>query len=116
MTPDALTQVEAQAKLEVLQAELAARESTLHFAHAAVALVVALLASGATGKLFWDLPGGKLYLGVPAVCFTFLLVIYSLVRYRRGMRVLAVELGQFEALKALRHTLNLDNPAALLPR
>jgi hypothetical protein len=116
VTPDAQTQVEARAKLEVLQGELAARESTVHFAYAAIALVVALLASGATGKLFWDLPAGKSYLGIPAVCFTWLLVIYSLLRYRRGKRVLAVELGRFETLKALRHTLNLDNPSALLPR
>ena len=116
MTPDATTESEARRQLELLQGELAERVSTLHFAHAAIALVLALIAAGGTGKLFWDLPAGKLHLGIPAVLFTLLLVAYSLVRYLRGRKVLGVELQRFEALKALRRTLNLDNPSALLPR
>ena len=116
MKPDALTQSEAQAQLALLQGELAARASTVHFSHAAVALIVGLLCAGGTGKLFWDLSEQKVHWGIPAVTVTGLLLIYSLVRYLRGKRALAVELSRFELLKTLRHTLHLDNPAALLPR
>ena len=116
MNPDATTESKARRQLEILQAELAERDSTLHFAHAAVAMVVALILAGGTGKLFWDLPATKLYLGIPAVVVTALLVVYSLARYVRGKRVLRGELERFESMKALRRDLHLDDPAALLPR
>ncbi|MHB8873576.1 MAG: hypothetical protein ACYC8T_07810 [Myxococcaceae bacterium] len=116
MTQDKSPESEARRKLDVLQGELATRDSIENFAYSAVALVCALIAAGATGKLLWDLPEKNLILGVPPAVATALLMAYSLVKYLRGKRLLAVELRQFESLKALRADLHLDNPAALLPR
>ncbi len=46
-------QLERQ-ELERLQKELEARESTLHFAHAGVSFLFALMLAAAAAKLFWD--------------------------------------------------------------
>ncbi len=116
MSPDNLTQSDAQRQLEQVQGELAARRSTLHFAHAAVSLVVGLLLAGATGKFFWDMPEEKQLFGLPGVAAIAVLLVYAAVRYRRGMQALDSELSRFETLKALRRELRLDDPSALLPR
>lgn len=102
-------------QLEALQRELEARMSTFHFAHAAVSLGVGLVLAGGAGKLFWDsirLP----LLGVAAAAISLGCLGYSLFRYARGQSCLRVELERFESLKALRRSLRLDDPSALLPR
>jgi hypothetical protein len=112
---NAQTQEELRSQLERLQESLATRQSILHFAHAAVSFVAALIFAGAAAKLFWD--SAK----VPFVAFgvtvlTLGLVGYSLARYRRGRRELAEELKRYGDLLELRRRLNLDNPSRLLPR
>ncbi len=102
-------------RLESLRAQLASRQSTVHFARTGVSLVAAFIFTGAAAKLFWDsirFPGWGLVAALVAVG----LVVYGAVHYRRGRRALARELALFESLKGVRHSLRLDDPASLLPR
>jgi membrane protein implicated in regulation of membrane protease activity len=109
-TPD-----ELRSQHERLQASLATRQSILHFAHAGVSLLVALILAGAAAKLFWE--SAKVpTLGFAVTAVVLGLVSYSLVRYRKGRRDLAEELRQYGDLLELRRQLQLDNPAKLLPR
>lgn len=107
---------QALENLERLQAELSTRESTAHFAHAAASMLAALIAAGAAAKLFWDLMVEHLYLGAAVWGVAVVLATYSVVRYRIGKRVLAVEARRYEELLAMRGALRLDDPSALLPR
>jgi len=100
---------------EQLQAALATRQSTYFFAHAGVSFIVALIFSGATGKLFWDSVRTP-YLGWLLLGVTLGLVIYALSSYRKARVFLAEELSRYETLLELRNRLRLDDPAALLPR
>ena len=86
----------ARQQLERLQKELEARESTIHFAHAGVSLLFALILAA-------------------AVCSAALMV-HSIRRYLRGQRALKWELQRYERLRALRRSLHIDDPSALLPR
>jgi len=105
----------ARQQLERVQKELEARESTIHFAHAGVSLLFALILAGASGKLFWDsirLP----ILGILAAICSATLMVYSVRRYLRGQRALKWELQRYELLRTLRRSLRIDDPSALLPR
>jgi hypothetical protein len=105
----------ARQELERLQKELEARESTLHFAHAGVSFLFALMLAAAAIKLFWDsirLP----ILGIAATGCAIGLLAYSGFRYWRGQRALRWELQRYEHLRSLRRSLNIDDPSALLPR
>lgn len=105
---------ESRAELEQLQLELATRQSTTHFAHAAVSLTVALIIAGAAAKLFYD--SAKVpYLGFLATLAALGLFTYSTIRFRRGNRALKQEVAQFEKLKGLHRALGLDDPSTLLP-
>lgn len=103
-----------ETQLETLQSQLATRDSTLHFTHTGVALMVAMIVGGAAAKLFWD--SAKVpYLGFLAAAVSFGLVVYAAIRYRRGKASLALELQRFAELESLRRQLKLDDPASLLP-
>ena len=104
-----------RSQLDVLQALLAARESTPHLARAAVALVVALILAGAAAKLFHDSVRLS-YLGVLAAAGAAGAALYAAVHYARARRHLADEHARFARLLALRRMLRLDDPSALLPR
>ncbi len=107
----------SRAELDTLQARLASRASITHFAHASVALLLGLIASGAAGKAFWDLMKRDMSdYAVPIMALAALLFAYGGVRYVLGRRALAVELVDFDQLKILRSSLRLDDPSALLPR
>ena len=105
-----------QIELERLQSQLASRKSITHFAHSAVSFVIALILSGAAGKLFWDLEEEKHVWAWEVALIAVSIGGYALTRYLTGRKLLAVELQRFEALKALRRTLKLDDPSALLPQ
>lgn len=109
------TPTELRQQLDTLQAELSARTSTLHFAHAGVSLVAALIIAGAAGKLSWDSPKFW-YLGAAVGVLAFGIAVYSLVRYLKGRATLKQELEHFHKLESLRRTLHLDDPSALLPK
>src|SRR5262245_6803383 len=107
---------EDRSRLDTLQAELNARRSTFHFAHAAVSLLIAVL-TGCTGaKYYWDyrleeLPTLSAVVGLSAALF-----VYGFVNWAMGRRALKRELTLFDELKGLRQNLGLDDPSALLPR
>ena len=101
--------------MEQLQLALSARQSTRSFAQFAVALAVALIVAGAAGKLSWDARGFP-YFGLAAAVAAGAIAVWSLRCYRRGMAELRVELERFERWQALRRSLGLDDPSALLPR
>jgi hypothetical protein len=110
--PTAPSDLEQQ--LEQLQAELSARSSTFHFAHAGVSMIFALIVAGAAGKLGWD--GKHLWAAFAVGGISVALWVYGLVHYRIGKGHLRRELERFETLKSLRRTLHLDDPSALLPQ
>jgi hypothetical protein len=106
---------ERERELAHLQAQLASRQSTVHFAHTGVALVVALILTGAGAKLFWDsirFPPA----GLAAVLAAAGLVAYAVAHYRRGKQELERELALYRSLQDVRQALRLDDPASLLPR
>lgn len=105
----------ARQELERLQKELEARESTMHFAHAGVSFLFALMLAAAAVKLFWDSIRLPILGFVAALCSVGLLT-YSAFRYLRGQRVLRWEMQRYEHLRSLRRSLNIDDPSALLPR
>lgn len=112
---NAQTSDELRSQHERLQASLATRQSILHFAHAGVSFLVALILAGAAAKLFWD--SAKVpYLGFGVAAGVLGLVSYSMVNYLKGRRELAEELKQYGDLLELRRRLQLDNPSKLLPR
>lgn len=112
---NAENQPELRAQLERLQESLSTRQSTLHFARAGVSFIVSLLLGGAAAKLFWDsVRTPKLAFLVTAVSVG--LVVYAFVNLRRGRRLLADELKQYDSMMELRRRLHLDDPSALLPR
>lgn len=109
-----MTTSDPRAELQKLQQELSIRQSTTSFAHSAIALVVALLLSGAAAKLFWDsikLP----YLGILAALASVGLALFAVARYRLGKAQMQTEERRFAELQSLKRTLGLDDPAGLLP-
>lgn len=105
-----------QEALEALQRELSARQSVLHFAHAAVSTILALIAAGAAAKLFWDLSLEKAIYALPVAALSACIFGYAIIRYAIGRRALKRELESFARLQSLRRQLNLENPSLLLPR
>ncbi|HTS80827.1 MAG TPA: hypothetical protein VMH40_09540 [Myxococcaceae bacterium] len=105
----------ARARLPELQAQLAVRESTTHFARSGVALVASCIFAGAAAKLFWDSIRFPV-LGAASVLVAIGLVIYAWVQLRRGKAHDRREMELFASLQAVHRALHLDDPAALLPR
>nr|WP_095958827.1 hypothetical protein [Corallococcus macrosporus] len=106
---------ELRARLDQLQDRLSTRESTTRFAHAGVAVVIASLVGGASGKLFYDSLRTPL-LAWAAAFASLALLVYAAISYRAGRKLLADELKEYESMLALRSELRLDDPSALLPR
>ena len=108
----------AEDALAALQRELASRKSVLHFAHSAVATILALIAAGTVAKMVWDLdirPDTEIFV-YPVAAFCVACFVYGFVRYLVGRRELQKEIASFAQLQTLRKQLNLDDPSALLPQ
>lgn len=105
----------ARARLPELQAQLAIRRSTTHFARAGVALVGSAIFTGAAAKLFWDSIRFPV-LGALSAVVAAVLIVFAWRQYRRGMSHHRRELELFASLKAVHRALHLDDPASLLPR
>ncbi len=102
--------------LDALQRELSARDSVLQFAHAAIALILALISAGVSAKMFWDLELDKVVFPVPVAIFSAVAFVYAAVRYLLGRRALKKELVSFAQLQTLRRQLNRDDASLMLPR
>lgn len=105
----------ARARLPELEAQLAVRQSTTHFARAGVALVASAIFTGAAAKLFWDSIRFPVVGALSAVVASSL-IVFAWTQYRRGMSHHRRELELFASLQAVHRALHLDDPAALLPR
>jgi hypothetical protein len=113
---DAADPASLRAEHDLLMARLSARRSTEHFAHTAVSTFFALIFAGGAGKLYWDDGGVYLELVLVGSAIAAGLLLHAVVRYVRGHRALAYERTEFERLGALRRSLGIDDPAAMLPR
>lgn len=106
--------LDTRAEFEKLQQELSTRQSTTHFAHAAVTLPIGLIMAGAAAKLFHD--SAKVpYLGFLATLVALGLLTYATTRFVRGNRAVKAEARQYEKMMTLRQALGLDDPNKLLP-
>ncbi len=103
-------------RLQVLQAELNARKSIFHFAHAAVSLLVASIAAGTGARLFYDDGFGQLPLFGAAVIVSTIMYVHGFIRWGLGRKAMRREDAQYAELRDLRATLGLDDPNVLLPR
>ena len=106
---------EARAEFERLQKELESRRSVTHFARAGLSSLLALISAAAAAKLFYDSIRFPI-LGLVAAVMCVALITYATRQYRKGRRLLKLELEHFESLKALRRTLRIDDPFVQLPR
>jgi hypothetical protein len=105
----------ARARLPELQAQLAVRQSTTHFAARGGGAGGLGDFTGAAAKLFWDSIRFPV-LGALSALVASSLIVFAWTQYRRGMSHHRRELELFASLKAVHRALHLDDPAALLPR
>lgn len=101
---------------DALQAELKARKSIFHLAHAAVSLLVAMVAACTAARLFWDYELQELPLFGAALIVSLVMFVHGFVRWGIGRRAMDRENAQYAELRALRATLGIDDPEMLLPR
>lgn len=104
-----------RAELDRLQGQLAARQSILHFAHAAVSLLASFVFGSAAGRVLWRpdtlSPQAAYVLAGLSGAFA----LYAVLRFVLGRQDRAVEQVRVRSLMALRHELGLDDPSVLLP-
>jgi hypothetical protein len=102
-----------RAEHDAVLSSLSTRESTRHFAHAAVSILLAIALMGTAGKLWWDFSttnpewaGGFFSVGAIALC-------YAGVRLILGFRANVNERVKLVRLRELRLQLGVDAPASL---
>lgn len=103
-------------RLAALQAELNARRSIFHLAHAAVSLLVAMVAACTGARIFWDYEFSELPLLGAALIVSIIMFMHGFVRWGIGRRAMEKENAQYAELRALRDSLGIDDPNVLLPR
>jgi hypothetical protein len=103
-------------RLESLQADLNARRSIFHLAHAAISLLIAMVAACTAARLFWDYELERLPLFGAAIFIALIMFTHGFVRWAIGRRAMDRETAQFAELRELRSSLGLDDPNLLLPR
>lgn len=103
----------ARSEHDAVLAALSTRESTKHFAHAAVSVVSSMTLGGTSTKLWWDFWETAPELASSFLGFTGLLLAYAAARVVLGLRVNRRERVQLGRLRELRKTLGVDAPASL---
>lgn len=99
-----------------LQSQLRVRKSVAHFAHAAVSILVGLLAAGVAGRLCWDYEVEEIPLLMAVVGISVGALVYGFVRWFLAKQAVTRETHMFEELKTLRQTLGIEDPQLFLPR
>lgn len=89
---------------------LSTRVSTLHFAHAAVSLFVAIILFATAGKLWWDFWISYPEVTVACAAAGTLVLLYAAVRLTLGLLASGREKLQLTRLLHLRRDLQLDAP------
>ena len=105
-----------RARHDTLQSQLHSRKSVFHFAHAAVSLLLALIAAGVAATLFADEQLAHLSIFALVTATSGGLFLYGFVRWGVGRQALAREVTLFAEMQVLRRALGFDDPSALLPR
>mgnify|MGYP001558613583 FL=1 len=102
-----------RAEHDAVLSSLSTRESTKHFAHGAVSVLVAVALAGTAGKLWWDFSttNPEWAGGFPGL--TGLALTYASIRFVLGARANTRERVQLVRLRELRKTLGVDAPASL---
>ena len=105
-----------RAEHDAVLSSLSTRESTRHFAHAAVSILLAIALLGTAGKLWWDYSttNPEWYRGFIAVGV--LVLCYAGVRLIFGFRANVHERVKLVRLRELRLQLGVDAPASLTLR
>jgi len=88
--------------------------SITHFARTAVASVIAFILCGGVAKLLVDSRSLPI-LAIVGMAVILGLAIFAAVQYVRGRRAQRSEDTRYERMMELRRSLQLDDPAALLP-
>ncbi len=109
------TTEQLRAEYDAILCKIAARASTVHFAHAAVCTMMGLIGLATSAKLWADFGEDLAVFSIPVAVLAASTVIYAMVRFFLGRRALNVELIAFEKLQKLRGLLGFDDPRALLP-
>lgn len=98
---------------DAVLSSLSTRESTRHFAHAAVSVLVAVALAGTAGKLWWDYWGTNPEWAASCMGLTVLCLVYAAARLVLGARANGKERVQLGRLRELRKELGVDAPASL---
>lgn len=92
---------------------LSTRESTRHFAHAAVSVLFAVALAGTAAKLWWDAWTTHPEWASSCVGLTALCLVYAGIRLAMGASANGKERLQLVRLRELRKALGVDAPASL---
>ena len=102
-----------RAEHDAVLSALSTRESTRHFAHAAVSTLLSLSFFGTAGKLWWDYSTtNPEWAGGTAACGA-IGILYAVARLVIGARANTRERLQLVRLRELRKVLGVDAPASL---
>lgn len=102
-----------RAEHDAVLSSLSTRESTRHFAHAAVSVLVAVALAGTAAKLWWDFWGTNPEWASGFAGLTALALGYAAIRMTLGARANGRERVQLVRLRELRKELGVDAPASL---
>lgn len=105
-----------RAEHDAVLSSLSTRESTRHFAHAAVSGLVVVALWGTAGKLWWDFSTTNPEWAVGVAGLGALLVAYAAVRLIIGSRANTRERVQLVRLRELRQVLGVDAAASITPQ
>jgi uncharacterized membrane protein YcjF (UPF0283 family) len=102
-----------RAEHDAVLASLSTRESTKHFAHAAVSVLISVAFAGTATKLWVDHWGTNPQWAASALGATALCLLYAAVRLLLGARANGHERVRLVRLRELRKALGVDEPASL---
>lgn len=102
-----------RAEHDAVLTALSTRESTRHFAHAAVSVLFAIALAGTAAKLWWDFWPNHPEWVVSCIGLTLLFLGYAGARLLIGARANGKERVQLDRLRELRKALGVDAPASL---
>ena len=98
---------------DAVLSSLSTRESTRHFAHAAVSILISVALAGTATKLWWDFWSSNPEWASSFAALTALVLSYAGLRLILGARANGLERIQLVRLRELRKTLGVDAPASL---
>jgi uncharacterized membrane protein YcjF (UPF0283 family) len=102
-----------RAEHDAVLSSLSTRESTRHFAHAAVSMLISVALSGTAAKLWWDYWGTNPEYALSFAGLTALCLLYAAIRLTFARRANGRERVQLVRLRELRKALGVDAPASL---